>query len=416
MATQRYIKQYLGDNKVINAKKVYTCRLCGSIDLVSFFSTGEIYINDFPSTPSGNRGKVDMTLTRCEKCSLIQLDQTVDSEVYFDYWYESKLNKKIINNLKDIVTTARNEVTLEKDDLVLDIGANDGTLLSFYEDLPVIRIGCDPAKSIQNDLTKHCEYNINDLWNKQAWDNLPLSNKKAKIITAIAMFYDLDYPNEFVQSIKKVLHQDGVFIVQLMPAVPMLMKFDIGNVCHEHLLYYTYQSLVRLFKQQHLEIYNVKENDINGGSYQLWIRHASSLNGSLFYPEQYAPHLIEKWVKQVKINKENTINFIRQKVKEGKNVYFYGASTKGNTIAQWYGLTSKDIKGAAEIHPNKIGRYMVGSQIPIVDEKEARKDADYFLVTGFGFKDIFIKKEKEFLEKGGKLIFCTPTFEIISNQ
>ena len=95
MATQRYIKQYLGDNKVINAKKVYTCRLCGSIDLVSFFSTGEIYINDFPSTPSGNRGKVDMTLTRCEKCSLIQLDQTVDSEVYFDYWYESKLNKKI---------------------------------------------------------------------------------------------------------------------------------------------------------------------------------------------------------------------------------------------------------------------------------------------------------------------------------
>ena len=97
----------------------------------------------------------------------------------------------------------------------------------------------------------------------------------------------------------------------------------------------------------------------------------------------------------------------------GKKIFGYGASTKGNTIAQWYNLTPELIKGAAEIHPDKMGRYMVGSQIPIVHEDEARKDADYFIIIGFGFRDIFIEKEKEFMDKGGKFIFCTPKFEIV---
>ena len=88
---------------MITAKKISECRLCKSDDLTPFFSTGSIYINDFPTTPTGHRGEADMTLVRCNNCTFIQLDQTVDSEVYFEYWYQSKLNKKIVNNLQDIV-------------------------------------------------------------------------------------------------------------------------------------------------------------------------------------------------------------------------------------------------------------------------------------------------------------------------
>ena len=246
---------------MITAKKISECRLCESKNLTSFFSTGNIYINDFPTTPTGHRGKADMTLVRCNECTLIQLDQTVDSEVYFEYWYQSKLNKKIVNNLQDIVNEVKKEVSLEEGDCVLDIGANDGTLLSFYEDIPVCRVGCDPAKSIQEDLKKHSEYQINDLFHKSGWDKI--TKQKAKVITAIAMFYDLDNPHEFVSGIQQILAPDGVFVVQLMPARPMLDTYDIGNVCHEHLLYYTYESLVTLFEENGLKIYKVKENDIN---------------------------------------------------------------------------------------------------------------------------------------------------------
>jgi hypothetical protein len=398
---------------MITAKKISKCRLCESTDLTSFFSTGNIYINDFPTTPTGHRGKAEMTLVRCNECTLIQLDQTVDSEVYFEYWYQSKLNKKIVNNLQDIVNEVKKEVSLEEGDYVLDIGANDGTLLSFYEDLPITRIGCDPAKSIQDDLKKHSEYQINDLFHKSAWDKI--TKQKAKVITAIAMFYDLDNPHEFVRGIQQILAPDGVFVVQLMPARPMLDTYDIGNVCHEHLLYYTYESLVTLFEEHGLQIYKLKENDINGGSYQLWVKHSDPYGKSIHYEEDCSLDRLHEWTNQINKNRIETVRFINKEVQKGKNIYFYGASTKGNTIAQWYGLNPTNIKGAAEIHPDKVGRYMVGSQIPIVHEDEARKDADYFVIIGFGFRDIFIEKEKKFLKNGGKLIFCTPKFEIVEH-
>ena len=403
---------------MITATAIDSCRLCNSTELISFFSTGNIYINDFPTTPTGHRGKAEMNLVRCNDCTLIQLDQTVDSEVYFEYWYQSKLNKKIVNNLQDIVNEIKQEVSLEKDDWVLDIGANDGTLLSFYEDLSVTRVGCDPAKSIQDDLSKHSEFQINDLWNKLAWDAITYSRfkgQKAKVITAIAMFYDLDDPHQFVKDIQSTLAPDGVFVVQLMPARPMLDTYDIGNVCHEHLLYYTYKSLSKLFEEHGLEIYKVKENDINGGSYQLWVKHGNLFSTSMPYKEDCSLDRLYEWTNQINQNRIETVKFINQEVQKGKNIYLYGASTKGNTIAQWYGLTPDNIKGAAEIHPDKMGRYMVGSQIPIIHEDEARKDADYFIIIGFGFRDIFIKKEKEFLKNGGKLIFCTPKFEIVEH-
>ena len=399
----------MGAYNMISTKTIDSCRLCKSTQLKSIFSTGVVYINDFPTTPNGHRGEANMTLVRCDDCTLIQLDQTVDSEVYFEYWYQSKLNKKIVNNLKEIVTEIKEEVLLEDNDWVLDIGANDGTLLNFYNNDALVRVGCDPAKSIQQDLAQNSEYQINDLWNKDAWDKL--TDQQAKVITAIAMFYDLDDPRSFVQDIKDTLRSNGVFVVQLMPAKPMLDTYDIGNVCHEHLLYYTYESLVKLFEECGLEIYKVKENDINGGSYQLWIRHFQT--GSIEYSEDCSVAVLHKWKMQLEINKKQTVNFITAEANKGKNIYLYGASTKGNTIAQWYNLTPELIKGAAEIHPDKIGRYMVGSQIPIVHEDEARKDADYFIIIGFGFRDIFIEKEKEFMDKGGKFIFCTPKFEII---
>lgn len=381
------------------------CRICGCTDLKQIYKVEEMYVNDFPSEPKGHRGVAPMTLMECPECTLVQLKETVDAEIYKEYWYQSKLNKKIVNNLKEIAENAANRVNIDSGDIALDIGANDGTLFQFLPS-EFIKVGVDPAETIQDDLRKHADYAICDQFNRASFvETLGNPNAKAKIITSIAMFYDLDEPKDFVKDIKDTLADNGIWVLQFMPMVPMVKINDVGNICHEHILYYTYSSIVKLLDMYDLEITDVIENDINGGSYQLWVGHKGQVVPCNFVEDTVDVH---EWASQMDSNKEETINFLKECRAQGKKVYIYGASTKGNTIAQFYNITADLVEGAAEIHPDKLGRYMVGTGIPIVHEDDARKDADYFLVMPFGFRDVFVEKEKTV-----DLVFCTPKFEIV---
>mgnify|MGYP001108639691 CR=1 FL=1 len=387
---------------MITYTEIDSCRLCKSIDFNEIIKIPNLCINDFPETPDGHRGRAPMTLIECADCGCVQLKETVQDAVYKEYWYQSKLNQKIVNNLRDIVVDMTIHAKLNAGDRVLDIGANDGTLLSCYPN-DVVKIGVDPADTIQDDLYHHADYAIHDFFKAE---DVLLTNMggKCKAITSIAMFYDLPDPHAFVEDVKKVLHEDGVWCIQLMPLRPMVDTNDIGNICHEHIEYYTYHNLKELLNNHELTVFDVKENDINGGSYQLWVCHKGKRKESAFEE----PNMdLQAWAKRLEKNKQDTLNFLNECAENNLNVYIYGASTKGNTIAQWYGIDTSLIKGAAEIHPDKVGRYMVGTGIPIVHEDEARKDADYFLVMPFGFRDVFLQKETV------PLVFCTPEFEVI---
>ena len=393
-------------------KKVTLCRSCGADNMATVFDIGELKINAFTVEPNTDVGSAPLTLVHCNECDLIQLDHTVrEQELYENYWYLSRLNQKIVDNLHSIVDDISEEVGLEEGDIVLDIGANDGTLLSKYDSDTVVRVGCDPAKNIHSELEQHTEIMIGDFFTYDNWTS-QVGHKTARAITTVAMFYDLDDPNSFVADIKQVLDEDGVWLAQLMTAKPMLDSNDLGNVIHEHIEYYSYRSLVTLMERHGLEIYKVKENDINGGSYQLFIRHYTS--GSIDYLETITSDSIQQWANNINTNRDRTMQFIREAVDSGKKIYIMGASTKGNTIMQYYGLDSDTITGAAEIHPDKIGKYLVGSSIPIVHEDVAKADADYFLVFPFHFKDLFVNRiMKDWIADGGKLIFCTPKFEVV---
>lgn len=393
-------------------KKVTLCRSCGADNMATVFDIGELKINAFTVEPNTDVGSAPLTLVHCNECDLIQLDHTVrEQELYENYWYLSRLNQKIVDNLHSIVDDISEEVGLEEGDIVLDIGANDGTLLSKYDSDTVMRVGCDPAKNIHSELEQHTEIMIGDFFTYDNWTS-QVGHKTARAITTVAMFYDLDDPNSFVADIKQVLDEDGVWLAQLMTAKPMLDSNDLGNVIHEHIEYYSYRSLVTLMERHGLEIYKVKENDINGGSYQLFIRHYTS--GSIDYLETITSDSIQQWANNINTNRDRTMQFIREAVDSGKKIYIMGASTKGNTIMQYYGLDSDTIAGAAEIHPDKIGKYLVGSSIPIVHEDDAKADADYFLVFPFHFKDLFVNRiMKDWIADGGKLIFCTPKFEVV---
>lgn len=398
-----------------HVKQIDCCRICGNTELTSVFDIGELKINAFMDEPNTDVGSAPLNLVNCDNCGLIQLEHTVrEKELYEQYWYLSRLNKKIVDNLESITQDLNAELNFQQGDIVLDIGANDGTLLSFYDSDQVVRIGCDPAQNIHADLEQNCDHLIPDFFTWDNWVRYVGLNRHARAITTVAMFYDLDDPNGFVADIARVLSADGVWLCQLMTAKPMIDSNDLGNIIHEHIEYYTYRSLVALMEAHGLEIFRVRTNDINGGSYQLYIRH--SQGPSIEYPEDITPESIQQWADNIDHNRDTTMQFIREANDLGKKIYIMGASTKGNTIMQYYGLDSDTIAGAAEIHPDKIGKYLVGTSIPIVHEDEAKRDADYMLVFPFHFRQLFVERiMADWIAEGGQLIFCTPEFEVVGS-
>jgi len=388
-----------------------TCRVCGSDKLTPLFSLGDLYVSTFVDKPGDSIGKAPLELVYCENCTLLQLKHTAPQELMYSrhYWYRSGINLVITEDLKEIAEVAQRMVPLQEGDVVLDIGTNDGTMLKFYPE-HVIRVGCEPADNLIEEVRKVTPYVIHDFWNYAAWQKL-MGDKKAKVICAVGMFYDMEDPGRFIGDATRVLAPDGVFIAQLMCLRPMLEKNDVGNICHEHLEFYSYKSLTYLFEHNGLEIFKVEENSINGGSYRLFARHLKA--GSIEYPEKLTKEDYQDFYRRIEENKQKCLEFIKGEVANGKKVYAYGASTKGNTILQYYGLDNSLIAGAADKSEEKWGKYTVGTNIPIVSEEEARKKADYFLVLPWAFFDAFYEREKEWLRKGGKFIVPIPEFRVV---
>ena len=364
-----------------------------------------------------NSIKAPLELVHCNECDLLQLKHSAPQELLYKgfYWYRSGVTNTMKKGLKDIFNVGKKVANLQKGDAVLDIGANDGTLLKNFKDSNYYTIGCEPAKNLSKELKKNCKVLMKDFWNFENFTKLQKKYKfkKPKLITAIGMFYDLEDPSMFINDINKALDDDGIFIAQLMCLKSMIEKNDLGNICHEHLEYYSYKSLIYLFENNGFQILKVEENNINSGSYRIFCK--KKINPSIKIREKTSLTDIKKFIARVINIKSKCYNFIKQEVKRGKSVMVYGASTKGNTILQFFNLNNKLIKYAAERSPQKWGKFTVGTGIEIISEEQARKiNPDYFLVLPVAFIDEFIKREKKWLKSGGKFIVPFPNFKIIS--
>ena len=400
--------------KVIEHKK---CRLCGSKDLVEAFSIGDQYINDFvPIEKVGQGIKAPLDLIMCNNCSLIQLKHTAPQELLYSrfYWYRSSITDTMIRELRNVSETIESMVNLTDGDVVLDIGANDGTLLNTYSIPGLKLIGCEPANNLVDSLGEVTDYVMHDFW---IYDSYKKHTEKwglgkAKVITAIGMFYDLDEPNIFINDVAKALDKDGVFVAQLMCLSNMLKKNDLGNICHEHIEFYSLESLRYMFESNGLEIFKIDENEVNGGSYRIFARHLDK--GSIHFDESYSINDLHEFKSRIDSNRDKCVNFIKEEVAKGKTVYVYGASTKGNVILQYYDLGPDLITAASERSPEKWGKYTIGTWIPIISEEEARKaQPDYFLVLPWAFFDEFYEREAEWRSKGGKFIVPLPEFKVV---
>jgi hypothetical protein len=229
------------------------------------------------------------------------------------------------------------------------------------------------------------------------------------------MFYDLDKPVEFVHDIAKCLDENGVFISQLMCLQSMLNANDLGNICHEHIEYYSFESLKYLFEKCDLEIYKIEVNDINGGSYRIFARKFKK--GSISFEENVNEETLLNFKKEIEINRKLCVDFIREERAKGKKIHLYGASTKGNTILQYYKLTSDEIDFASERSEPKLGLFTIGTGIPIVSEEFSREqNPDYYFVMPWAFIDEFVERERDWLKRGGKFILPLPKFKILSYE
>lgn len=400
------------------------------------FTLGKLFVSDFIKENDEPRGgKVEMKMMLEEDTGAVRLEECAPLDsMYGKYWYRSGINQTMKNELKSITENILSLIKLKENDIWIDIACNDGTLLSY---LPknLVRIGIDPVDdSFKAESEKHANLIIQDYFTYEVFSESIFGKSKAKVITSIAMFYDLNDPKKFINDVYKTLDDDGLWVLQLSYTPLMIKQMAFDNICHEHIYYYSLFNMKNLLENNGFKIVDCQLNDINGGSFRIYVMKDKAntkkfatqphrdvcnfrINSLLEYEKNLKLDSVDTWknfFNDINILKEKTISFIKEEKSKGKKIWGYGASTKGNTLLQYFGLDHTLIDGIAERSIYKWGLKTVGTNIPIYSEDEMRKaNPDYLLVLPWHFINEFKDRESEFLKKGGKFIVPCPKFEII---
>ena len=403
--------------------RIKHCRSCRSKKLIKILSLGNQRLSDFTKKQVKQKS-FPLNIILCKKCNLVQLDYTTPAKYLYTerYGYKSGINQTMQDELKGIAKEALKKVKKTKNRIIaIDIGANDGTLLKNYPK-SIYRVAVEPIKKLANEAKKNSDLVVNDFFSLEAI-NKKKKNLKADLITAISCFYDMEEPNKFVEDITKILKEDGIFVIQQNYLVEMLKQNAFDNIVHEHLEYYSLLSLNNLLEKHGLEVFDLELRNLNGGSFRTYIafKGKRKISKSVRKLERREKRLgLDKkrvyinFAKKIEKNKTKIVNFIKKENKKGKIIYLYGASTRGNTMLQYFGLNNKLIKFAVERNPEKWGKIITSVNIPIISEEEARKDKpDYMLILPWFFKKEFLKRESRYLQNGGHFIFPLPKFEVI---
>ena len=409
-------------------KAITQCRICGNAKLDPVIDLGSQALTGiFPRYSHQPLTTGPLAIVQCRNedpncCGLVQLGHTYAiKELYGDhYGYRSSLNQSMVHHLRDIVGTIIDRVQLSPDDIALDIGSNDGTLLKSYPKGSGRLAGMDPGgKAFQKYYSAHIEL-ITDFFSSAAFRKV-FGQKKAKVVTAIAMFYDLEDPLAFMKDVYDILTDDGIWVFEQSYMPAMLKKVAYDTICHEHFEYYGLKQIKWMTDRVGFKIIDVEFNSVNGGSFlvtvaksanQRYLEHTKLINQILEDEAGLDKESFKTFQQDIEQCRDRLVRFVRQVKQDNKTIFGYGASTKGNVILQYCGFTSDDITCIAEVNEDKFGCITPGTNIPIISELEAKQLApDYFLVLPWHFKDNIIVREKDYLKSGGTLVFPLPFIE-----
>jgi hypothetical protein len=401
--------------------KISKCRSCKNSKINKTFSLGkQAFTGIFPKYKNETIPSGELSLVYCDSCNLLQLENSFDKKKLYgdNYGYMSSLNSSMTSHLSRKANLLK-KYNLINGDLIIDIGSNDGTFLSFFQ-RKFNLIGIDPTikkfrKNYRKDIIK-----VENFFSKNAL--ITYTKKKAKLITSIAMFYDLEDPIKFAEDVYELLDKDGIWHLELSYMPLMIKNLSYDTICHEHLEYYSLNSIKYIFDKVGFTIIDIQLNDINGGSFALTLSKNKNSNNKVveWLLNQESKDNInnistfKNFFLKISKQKKDLKNLLENLIDMKKKVYGYGASTKGNVILQFSNINSKLLPLIGEVNPFKFNRYTPGTKIKIVSEAAIKKNKpDYLLVLPWHFKDFIIKKEKKYLDSGGKLIFPLPQIEII---
>lgn len=407
--------------------EIDNCRISDSRDLRIVLDLGiQELTGVFPKDSNEPITAGPLQLAWCPDSELLQLKQSYDlAEMYGDnYGYRSGLNASMVGHLQTKAREIQRFISLNAGDLVVDVGSNDATFLKSYDVPGIQRVGIDPTgrkfrRFYEEGIELIPDFFSADVFRSQYGD------KKARILTSIAMFYDLENPTAFVRDVASILADDGIWHFEQSYMPSMLRTNAYDTICHEHLEYYTLGVVKKLLESCGLKVLDVQMNAVNGGSFAVTAGKQNNplppndvvIEWLLRQEERMGLSTIEPYEhfsKRVFEHRDNLTDLVRGLVADGKKVVGYGASTKGNVLLQFCGITEADIPCIAEVNEEKFGKFTPGTRIPIVSEEEARAmNPDYFLVLPWHFKAGILAREREFHANGGKFIFPLPEIEIV---
>lgn len=400
------------------------------------FNLGELYVSDFLGENDEPRGgKVEMKMMLDELTGNVRLEKAAPLDVmYGKYWYRSGINQSMKNELQRIVNSILDVKKLKENDIWVDIACNDGTMFDFIPN-NIIKIGIDPVdNSYKNESEKRSDLIIQDYFSADVYKKSKFGTQKAKVVTSIAMFYDLENPDTFIQDVGEILDDNGLWVLQLSYTPLMIEQLAFDNICHEHIYYYSLFNLKKLMEKNGFKIVDCQLNDTNGGSFRVYVMKENAdvkkfatqphrdvcnfrIQSLLTLEEKLKLDSVDTWMdfyNRILDLKEQTVSFIKSEKEKGKNIWGYGASTKGNTLLQYFGLDNTLIDGIAERSVYKWGLKTVGTNIPMYSEEQMRNEKpDYLLVLPWHFISEFVERERDFLLGGGKFIVPCPKFQII---
>ena len=404
--------------------KITKCRNCKGINFTGLFSFGKIsFTGKFPKNKKIDIKKTPLEIIMCKNCKLIQLKHNYSLKYLYgpDYGYRTGINKTMKDHVKNITTTLKKIVKIRNRDLVLDIASNDSTLLNYYSKKN-IRFGIDPLVNKYKKSYSNIDFKVSDFFSINKITSK--TKQKFKIITALAVFYDLNEPNKFLKDVGQLIRDDGVVFIEFTDMGSML-KFNMFDaICHEHLTYFTSKIFCNIANKNNLRVFDIKFNSINGGSTQYFL----CKKNSKFKTNQVSISRILKNEKKIKLESKETYDKFFFQIKKIKNklnkivlnakrrkkiIHGYGASTKGNVLLQYFKISKKQIDYVADRNPKKSGCYTPGSKIPIISENSSRKlKPDLYLVLPWHFKKEILKREKKVIKNGSKFIFPLPNITI----
>jgi len=399
-------------------KKVTNCRVCQSQILEKLLDLGNFHLSGiFPSSKNQVIEKGPLSLLLCGDCGLVQLAHQYDMEKLFgdNYGYRSGLNSQMIGHLNNFVDEVLEQEELTPEDLIIDIGSNDGTLLSRFPKSFKSLVGVDPTgPKFKKYYPKHIKL-IPEFFSARKF-----GKEKAKLITSFSMFYDLADPQGFMKEVYEILHEDGVWVME-QSYLPLMIKNNAYDcICHEHQEYYCLSQIKYMAFKVGLNILNVSFNNTNGGSIRITLGKRNGekkdLVNNILNKEKRFRYIstYRFFINNLKSHKKNLVALLSDLKNKGKKVVGLGASTKGNITLQYCGIDESLLSRIFEVNDYKFNRFTPGTKIPISAAEDA-DSADYKLVLPWHLKESFIESEKDFLKKGGKLIFPLPHLEIVGH-